>query len=174
MTVFAVISASVSMFLFAVFVLLGIFRFGILESYSSYAAAWHAYLYKEKDIYTWSVVTIISAILMLPPLLETGDDSMYQFLGFFAPVYLIVVGFTPEYDSIRRQYIIHVVGALLCALASVLWLTAVRRQFPIILISLAVFVALGLLTKTLKRCYVFWLEMAMFASVYVSLLIPGA
>ena len=173
MTTFAYSLTIASFVLFAGFVLLGIWKFGLLPSYSAYADKWAVAVPIDDRTNLWSAVTIIVAMLMVPALVETGYGNPWQFLGFFCPLYLIVVGFTPKWAHSIKQHIIHSVGAFLCAGAAVCWLILVRRQLPIAVFSLLGALALALATKSLKKSYTFWAEMAMFAAVYVSLLIPG-
>lgn len=173
MTTFAYSLVIASIVLFAGFVLLGIWKFGLLPSYSAYADKWAIAVPIDEKTNIWSAVTIIVAILMVPALVEAGQDNPWQFLGFFCPLYLIVVGFTPRWAHSIKQHIIHSVGAFLCAGAALCWLLLVRRQFPIAVFSLLGTLALALLTRSVKKSITFWAEMAMFIAVYISLLIPG-
>ena len=92
-------------------------------------------------------------------------------MGFLTPVYLITVACTPNWETNKKEHIIHSTVAIFCAIAALLWIILIRKQFYIALISTIVFILLGLFTKTFKRAYTFWGEMAMFSMVYCSLLI---
>ena len=162
----------ISLVIFAGFILLGVYKFGLLDSYSAYSDKW-AYAVPIKNANLWSIVTMVAAFLMCPVMIESGHDSPWQFLGFATPVYLILVACTPNWAHNIKEHIVHSVGAFLCAGAAVCWLILVRRQLPIAVFSLLGALSLSLATKSLKKSYTFWLEMAMFAAVYVSLLIPG-
>ena len=172
MTTFAYPLTIASLVLFAGFVLLGIWKFGLLPSYSAYADKW-AVAVPINHANLWSIVTMIVALLMAIPMIHIGENNPWQFLGFATPVYLGVVACTPNWAHSIKQHIIHSVGAFLCAGVAVCWLILVRRQLPIAVFSLLGALALALATKSLKKSYTFWAEMAMFAAVYVSLLIPG-
>ena len=119
----------------------------------------------------WSAVTFVVAFLMVPPMIEAGDGSLWQCLGFFAPVYLIVVSLTPDWASDTRQLWVHRVGAGLCAAMALLWLVFVRDGLGITLAAYGAAAVAGGATGSLRRCITFWLEAGMFISVYVSLLI---
>lgn len=169
MTPFALTTAIISLVLFAGFVTLSVWRFGWRKSYSSYAAKWIEFV-PMHNINVWSVVTVVVAFLILPSMLERGEGNLVQCLGFFVPLYLAVVAFTPRYETEHSQYVVHVIGTIVCAAIAVAWLIFVRHLWWVLLIALAVFGAVAYLTKTYKTSYVFWLEMAMFASVYAAVL----
>lgn len=163
----------ISLVLFAGFVLLGVWKFRLLPSYSAYADKW-AVAVPINHANLWSIITMIVALLMAIPMIHIGENNPWQFLGFATPVYLGVVACTPNWEHSIKQHIIHSVGAIVCAIAAVAWIILVRKQFPIVWFSLLVGFIGALATKSLRKAYTFWGEMVMFASVYISLLIPGA
>lgn len=178
MTTFALITTFASLVIFVGWLALNFSKHGILSSYSSYAAKWPL----DHGTNLWSIVTVAIALLLVPAMLEVGDESPLQFLGFFAPAYLIVAAVTPdyeyrpgdnEYDQKRRlrQRIIHFVGAVICAAASVIWVIVVLRLWYLIAIALVLAAVVGYLTKTLKERYPLWLELALFAAVYGALIL---
>ena len=170
MTTFAYSLTIASLVLFAGFILLGIKKFGLLDSYSAYSSKWNQAV-PINNMNLWSIVTILAAGLLCPCIIETGIGNPWQFLGFLTPVYLITVACTPNWETNKKEHIIHSTVAIFCAIAALLWIILIRKQFYIALISTIVFILLGLFTKTFKRAYTFWGEMAMFSMVYCSLLI---
>lgn len=172
MTTFALITTLMSLALFAGFILLGVRKFGLLPSYSAYSSKW-AEAVPLHNVNIWSIVTVIVAMLLMPALIEQGEGNPWQCLGFFAPIYLIVVAMTPRWETDKKQKRVHVIGAALCALIALLWLALVRHQLWLpVVTSLAAWCA-GYATVTAKKSLVFWAEIAMFSAVYVSLLIGG-
>ena len=178
MTSFALISAIASLVLFGGWLALNFRKHGILSSYSSYAAKWLL----DHDTNLWSIITVAIALLLVPAMLEVGDESPLQFLGFFAPAYLIVAAVTPdyeyrpddnEYDQKRRlrQRIIHFVGAVICAAASVIWVLIALRLWYLVIAGLILGAFAAFTTKTYRECYILWAELAMFAAVYAAVLI---
>ena len=91
-----------SAMLFFGFVILGGIKYGLLDCYSAYAAKWQEF-YPKLNI--WSVVTFISAFLMMPVILEQSKDNPWQFLGFLAPVSLFFVAGSPRYASETFQWL---------------------------------------------------------------------
>jgi len=161
--------AIISLVVFAGFILLGIKRFGLLRSYSAFASKWDEAV-PIKKMNLWSIVTLVVAFLLMIPMIDAGDGNKWQFLGFFAPVYLAVVAFTPKFETDPKQHKIHVFGASACALIASLWLVLVQHLWWVALISLAVMAAAAYFTKTWKTSYIFWLEMTLFAAVYAAVI----
>lgn len=148
----------------------GAIRFGLLPSYSSYSSKWGEAV-PMNNMNLWSVVTFVAAFLLCPALLELGTASMWQFLGFFTPVYLITVSLTPEWQTKLGQYRVHMVAAVLCALAGLGWLVFVMHAFKVLACVLAFIVTMALFSGTARDCAIFWAEMFMFISVYATVLL---
>lgn len=136
------------------FIAISVYKFGIPESYSILAYKW------KKP--TWTVVTILTAFLMLPVLLETLITNL-QFLCFLMPVWLIVIAFTPDFLDNKIQYIIHMTFTGLCVIANLIWMFSTNYWIIGLLASILVLIA-GLITKTWKSSYVFWLEIIIFTT----------
>lgn len=166
-----IILTFISLLLLAGFIGLSIIlNRGVPGSYSAFSAVW------EEDppkLNRWSVVTFLVAMAMIPPMIDVGDGNPVQFLGFFAPLYLVMVSLTPKWDIDRKQRRIHMAGAITCAVLAFTWLLLIRHHWWVALICLAAGSAAGLWTRTLRGSLVFWGEMVMFASVYLSLIIGG-
>lgn len=172
MTTFALFTTLMSLALFAGSILLGVRKFGLLPSYSAYSSKWtEAVPMHNSNV--WSIVTVIVALLLAPALIEQGEGNPWQALGFFAPIYLIIVAFTPRWETNKKQKRVHVIGAALCALIAFLWAALVCHSPETVLLSLMAAWIAGIVTKSIERSLVFWAEMAMFSAVYVSLLIGG-
>lgn len=173
MTTFALITTLASLLLFGVWLAISAHRFGWLPSYSAYAAKWTEAVPIDDHTHLWSIVTIAVAILLCPAMIEAGDESPLQFLGFAAPVYLIVVSFTPKWETEKKQRIVHVAGAMVCAVLSLLWLCLALRCWYYPVITAAIALIISLMSGTLRRSYVLWGELALFASVYAVLIAGG-
>ena len=158
----------ISLLLLAVFIGLSCILYrGIPPSYSAFSACWN----EPFPLNTWSVMTALIAGFMVPPMIVAGEGNPVQFLGFFAPLYLIVVSLTPNWDIDKRQHRIHTAGAIACAVLAFAWLLLIRHHWWVVVICLAAGGVAGWRTRTLPGSLVFWGEMVMFASVYVSLII---
>jgi len=165
-TLFALIS---TLALFS-FIGAGVVRFGLLRSYSSYSSKWGQAV-PMNNMNLWSVVTFVAAFLLCPALLELGAASMWQFLGFLTPVYLITVSLTPEWETNRGQFIVHMIAALLCAFGGLGWLTFVMHASKVMACTLAFVVTMALFSGTARTCPVFWAELFALLSVYITVLL---
>lgn len=172
MTTFSLITTILALVIFVGFVTFSVVKFGWLRSYSAYAAKWTEAVPINAQTHLWSIVTVIVALLMACGMLEQGEGHPLQFLGFFAPVYLAIVAFTPEYETNRQQRIIHYIGTILCAAASVAWLWFAGPQGTIFFSLIAAWL-LGILTRSINSSLIFWAEMAMFGAVFAARLIGG-
>ena len=169
MTHFAFTTALLSLAIFGGFILLGVRKFGMLPSYSAYSSKW-AETVPIHNANLWSIITTVVALLLAPVLIEQGEGNPWQCLGFFAPLYLIVVAFTPRWETDEKQKRVHVVGAVLCAVLAVLWIILLRHQWWPFPLSLLAAWCVAHSTDTVRESSVFWLEMTLFTSVYIALL----
>lgn len=165
-TIFALIS---TLALFS-FIGAGVARFGLLPSYSSYSSKWGAAV-PMNNMNLWSVVTFVAAFLLCPVLLELGVASVWQFLGFLTPVYLITVSLTPEWETNKGQYVAHMIAAVLCSVGGLGWLVFVMHAFKVLACTFAFVMTMALFSGTAKPCWLFWVELFMFLSVYVTVLL---
>lgn len=153
--------------LFFGFIIVSVFKFGLLDSYSAYATAWGK-TFPNSNINLWSVITILSAFLLTPPLIQTGINSPFQFLGFFMPVYLIAVGLTPNWAYNKKEHFWHTFFAGLCAVTAVVWLYLFKACYIHLLIVFILTLTASIISKTTIKCYCFWLEMLIFLVTFGS------
>jgi len=152
------------------FIFLGIGKFGLLPSYSHYAKKWNE-TYPIQNLNLWSLITFLAAMFILPVLLEIGNGNMLQFLGFFVPVYLICVSLTPGWEENKKIHKWHSIFAISCAICAILFIILVLGKWWCCLIGIIIVAISALLTKTFKYATTFWLEMIMFISIYLGLII---
>lgn len=149
------------------FIGLGIFKFGLLPSYSAYASKWAERSLLPKRLNPWSIVTILAAFLLMPVMIDLGEGGMMQFLGFFAPLYLIIVGLTPGYETNPGARRVHIWGAAICAVCALIWMTAVMHRWAVVLAVAFIMWSISLATQTFKSSTIFWGEAVLFLSTYV-------
>lgn len=172
MTTFTIVTAIASLLILAGFSALSIYRFGWRLAYSSYSSKW-AEAVPLHNLNIWSLVTFFVAILLMPAMIEVGDGNALQFLGFFAPLYLLVAAFTPKWETDKKQNRIHLIGTILCSAVSVAWIIFVTHHWWVMPIGLVASAIPAYFTKTYKKSLVFWLEMALFTAVYLAVFIGG-
>ena len=150
------------------FIGLGIFKFGLLPSYSAYAAKWSERVPLPTNVHLWSIITILAAFLLTPVMVDLGEGNLLQCLGFFAPIYLMVVGLTPTYETNPKAWKIHTWGAAVCAVLALVWIVFVAKCWPAFLACAFLMFFLAILTGTHEKSAIFWGEMALFLGTYVT------
>lgn len=114
----------------------------------------------------WTAVIVSVVFLVAPTLISKASDNT-QFLAFFACVGLLFVGGAPlVHDKTDTAYKVHMVGAILCAVASQLLL--VFNCWWLMLVWLPYVVVFAIYFKKHKkwRTRVFWAEMTCFANTF--------
>ena len=158
-----IILAGLSAVLFFGFVILSVRKFGLLSCFSAYAPKWKETCPKFN---WWTLVTILSAALLIPVLLEQSEGNPLQFTGFLAPLSLFLVGVTPDYQTNKLQNIGHQIGAWSAVVLIIVYIIVVPKMLVVVI----VLVVVGLLLSLAKKDTVmFWLEMAMYLSLYIVL-----
>ncbi|MDR1455504.1 MAG: hypothetical protein LBJ01_07635 [Tannerella sp.] len=109
----------------------------------------------------WCVSTGIGACVLMA---ELSGGQWYQFLCLFAGGGLLTVGVAPRFKTHDRT--VHYAGAGTCALAAVAWMCAAGYGYiPIPLVA-----TIGGLAYLLdRRKLVFWVELALFVSMFITL-----
>jgi len=95
-----------------------------------------------------------------------------QFLLFpvIGVICLIAVAATARYKMVPRLIIYHYAFAILAAVCAVAWIFLVAYSIVYIGLSVLLICMLcGLLTKTLRKCTIFWLENAAFYAIFFTL-----
>lgn len=131
------------------------------------------YLLNEKrDQSGWlfMVTLMLTGISLAPAIIEITEGHPLQFLSFLCPASIIFVGAAPRFKDAGMESLIHPIAALISAASCVLWIILVAGMGWVLLIFLVAASLLAIATKSLL-CYVFWLEMVAFGSVYTTLLI---
>lgn len=151
------------------FMILGLRTFGLLGSYSQYASKWTEAV-PLNNIHLWSLVTFIAAFLLMPVMIELGEGNPLQCLGFFAPVYLMIVSLTPEFQVKPVQRKIHTWGASLCAVMAFAWMIFIQHAYVPVSLSFLLALLGGYATKSLVSSKIWWGEIFMFLGVYLTIL----
>lgn len=164
-SLFAIFSA----FILFSFISIGVIKFGLQNSYSAYSAKWGNAV-PINNMNLWSIVTFVAAFLLCPAMLELATGSLLQFLGFLTPVYLIIVSLTPNWNEGGKVFAIHAIFAILCMVGSLIWSIAIMHAAKVVAIIGIFYLTIALLTGTYKTSAVFWLEMWLFVSTYLIVL----
>ncbi|MFV0391310.1 MAG: hypothetical protein ACK5KP_05425 [Paludibacteraceae bacterium] len=142
--------------------------FVILLSYILYAGvaeSLSATYYKVKKPYLFQIALGLTGFLMMVYLLDLTAGKWYQFLSFFATSALIFVAFAPDYRQMLEGKV-HADSAYVSAVASVVLIVLFGCWYiPVSLLSIALLISFQFKNR------IFWLEMACFGSVFLTILI---
>lgn len=118
--------------------------------------------------YIFTGVLWVMAFTLLPVWLNCNVGTDLELLKFFCCASLCFVGAAPHFKGIDKR--VHTIAAITSAITGLLWILICTKFWYIIIGFLLLLLLLMYLTKTFK-CYIFWLEMVMFFSVYLVLLL---
>lgn len=163
----AIVLTGLSALLLLGFIIIGVNKFGLLSSYSAYSEKWETAVPID-NANLWSIVTFAAAALLMPVMIQLASVSVLQFLGFLTPLYLIGVALTPEWYKDKKSHIFHSIFAFLSAFGGIYWCMFIMHGLYIFIAIIVVVIISALITKTLKSCGVFWLELIMFLTVYLT------
>ena len=115
------------------------------------------------------VSVFLMAGLLMPAWLELSNGSMFQFLSFLTCASLMFVASAPKFKSTTIESTIHTVSAICAAVFGMLWTIFIVKCWWVVLLVGLLILGYSLQSKTLKKCYVYWLETIAFLSIYFSI-----
>lgn len=155
-----------ALFLFVGYMATAIFVFreiprSISDTFYMYDELWHGLGY------IFTVFMIATATLIVTPMVHLGTFEWWQFLGFLCPCGIAFCGCAPLFKDDKLVKQVHFAGAIGGASTGILWSFMLDKVT--LGISLAVLIivcaAIGAITRTLKDCSTFWLELVGFGSI---------
>ncbi|KAA6347958.1 hypothetical protein EZS27_004587 [termite gut metagenome] len=113
--------------------------------------------------YLFTIWCYFIGISVMGMMFELSTDKWYQFLGLFAGGGLGFVGTAPLFKSHEKT--VHYVSATVCTFSSLIWMfLSGFWMIPLGLLTLALCVSFKY-----SHTRVFWLEIAVFVSMYTAL-----
>ena len=143
---------------------LGIKKYGLLSCYSAYGPLWGKDFPK---LNIWSVVTFITAFLMVPVMLEVSVFSAWQFLGFLAPTSLFLVSISPDYQTNKFSNVLHQIGAWSAVVAVISFVCIIPHLWWLMI---PFFLAAGIMSFVFKDSIMLWGEDAVYMLTYAAML----
>lgn len=156
-----IVLLSLSAIMFFGFVALNVCKFGLLDCYSAYGVKWRK---EPHQLNWWIIVTVLSALLIVPVLLDNSEGSLWQFTGFLAPISLVLVGNTPDYKENKVSFWLHQIGAWGAVVMILLYIIMIPKLIWIVTICIGV--ALILTWIFGWKYWTMFLEMGMYAAIY--------
>ena len=164
----------ISIFLFTAYNAVALKQFGVPKSLSETFYLWNGVKKHLGYIFTGMMGGLTFSLL--PAWLEVGNQvsswsSYLNCLIFFACGAIMFVGVAPAFRRDRTEGLVHEISAKIAAACALIWCFVVCYQIwyvPLVCI-IAVLVA-GLLTRTFKKCIVYWLEMMAFGATFATVI----
>ena len=148
------------------FVIWGVHLFGLLSCYSAYAPKWQSPT--VAGLNWWQLVTALTAFLIIPVIVFTAKDNLWQFVSFLAPVFLLSVAATPDYQTDKFQNVLHQIGAWGAVVLILAYSFIIPKLLWVFIPLVVIALALGIWKK---GTLMFWAEMAMYLGTYVILFV---
>ena len=156
---------------FLIFVIYNSIAQNIFDIPSSLSNTYYLYNEKKKGLgIIFSIMMVLCAGLLMPAWLDISVGSNFQFLIFFCCAMLCFVGYAPNFKGTNIESIVHSASAIASAVFGLLWVILVTPYWYIVLICAVLILFAAYNSKTLKKCYVYWLEMIAFYSIYISII----
>ncbi|MCQ2137897.1 MAG: hypothetical protein MJY60_04245 [Bacteroidales bacterium] len=156
------ISATIAFILLAVYVAYIIRNYGIPTSLSR-----TFYLLGERG-WLFSVVMSVMGFATMIPMMSVTPDN-FKCVPFICGCSLCFVGVASEYAQ-RVASGVHLTAAVIGMLCSLAWVI-IMGCWWVLPITLAVAAIPAISTRTIKSCWVWWLEVAVLLSVFLTMII---
>lgn len=132
------------------------------------------YLYMNKNNWMkifFPIMMMLLVALLMPAWIEISIGSDLQFLAFLAAGGIMFTGAAPAFRGNKIESRVHSTSAICAAIFALLWVFFVSTVWYIAFAWLAVIISLAILTKTLNRAKIYWLETVAFLSTFTSIII---
>ena len=162
------ICTTIAFLIYIIYNGIAIKQFGIPNSLSD-----TYYLYQAKKPwmrFLFPIMMFSIVALLMPAWLEISAFSNLQFLAFLAAGSIAFTGAAPAFKGNTMESTIHSVSAIGAAVFALLWVIFVSKTWILIIIWLITFIAIALLTKSLKQAKIYWLENVAFFSTFLSII----
>lgn len=168
------ICALVALLIFAVYNYAAIRCFGIPKTLSETFYLWQDVQKGMGAMFTTMMFYV--AIILMPAWIEISEtiggwEHNFTFLAFLAAGSIAFVGAAPAFRSCTLESKVHSIAAKCAAVFSLLWCGVVCWRIAYI-VPIAVFVVwwIAAVTKTAKKCSVYWWEMCAFVATFATII----
>lgn len=162
--IFCVIAAFA---IYLIYNVVALWLFGVPKSLSM-----TYYLYKEKKKDWMGIffpIMMLSIVAFLTPAwLEISEGSNLQFTAFLAVGGIMFTGAAPAFKSSSLENNVHTGSAIFSALFAIIWVMLVAKMWFVIVIWFFILMISAIVTKSVKKSYIYWLETVAFLSTFTS------
>lgn len=169
------ICALAALLIFAVYNGVALYCFGVPKTLSETFYLWQNVRKGYGAMFTAMMSSI--AIILMPAWIEISEtiggwEKNFTFLAFLAAGAIAFVGAAPAFRSCPLESKVHSIAAKCAAVFSLLWCAVVCWRIAYI-VPAAILVVwwIAAVTKTAKKCSVYWWEMCAFAATFATIII---
>lgn len=159
-----------ALLLFSVYNFTVIHIFGVPVTLSE---SFYLFQSEQKGLgYLFTAMMACMVLLLIPAWLTISDavggwESNFTFLAFLAAGSIAFVGAAPAFRGCPLESKVHSISAKLAAFFALAWcLVVCWRIAYIVPIACLISLVLAIVSKTAKKCFVYWLEMAAFLATF--------
>lgn len=164
-----------SIILFSAYIIYSLCQWGIPNNIS----ATYYYFERTRKHYGlfFPIDLLVCCAIVIPIWIYTCQivspwASHFSMCPYLTCLCMIIVGITSRYKRSRKLTYIHYTAAIIGATITGIWLLIACYKISFIGLSVVLIsVMAGCFTRTLKKCYLFWLEIAAFYALFFVLFI---
>lgn len=160
--------------IFVTYVMAALCMFGVPTSLS---ATYYLFNYVKDGLGNiFSIMMSIVGVGMLPAWIAVSDaaapwSSNLTFLAFICCASILFVGFAPQFADNPLTGNVHIISAVIALACSLAWSLTVMASISIYIVAISFLCwAAACMSKTGRDDKVFWIEMSMFVTTYVSVI----
>ena len=134
------------------------------------------YVLPKKWCWLFTAMMWLCAGLLMPAWIEVAEGfsdwrSYLTVLSFFTCALICFTGAAPNFRGCELESKVHTISATTAAITALLWCFVAGWQIMYVpIIAISIVLGISLLTKTLKPCLTYWLEMMAFGATYSTVL----
>lgn len=117
------------------------------------------------------VVIGICGVFTMISWLNIFENSNWQFTGFLCPAAIFFMCSAPDFKKLGLIYKVHSIGSYIGALIAILSIIFLFKTWYVLLITLLISILISLISKSWKRCYIYWIEVCIFISIFISIIL---
>ena len=155
---------------FAIYLIYNVVALGLFGVPKSLSMTYYLYKEKKKDwMGIFFPIMMLSIVAFLTPAwLEISEGSNLQFTAFLAVGGIMFTGAAPAFKSSSLENKVHTGSAIFAALFAMIWVMLVAKMWFVIVIWFFILIISAIVTKSVKKSYIYWLETVAFLSTFTS------
>lgn len=137
------------------------------------------YLLPNKWRWVFTLFMWAIAFLLMPAWIEVANNlgdwrSNLTCLAFLTCALICFVGAAPNFRAFKMESMVHTISATAAAVAALLWCFVCCWNIMYVpIIAILIVLGVSFMTKSLKDCKVYWLEMMAFGATYGSVFVSA-